>query len=287
MTEPPDISPDDPNFERLVEQRLEQYAAEYSIEKYPSEHRNHLGASSIGEECWRKLWFQFRWVKLSHAEPRMRRLWARGHREEEAFADFLRWAGFSSRSIDEATGKELRFSKINGHYGGTTDGKKLIRWANNVPLVVDYKTFADKYFQELKKKRVRAAQPKYYAQLCSYGREFECEYGLLFGLNKDNDEWYFEFVKLDWRYAEELEKKASEIIHAIFPPNRISEQPAFYKCKQCHFSDICHNRERVEINCRSCANALPIENGNWSCKIYGTIPKDFISQGCQQHQGIV
>ena len=67
---------------------------EYSIETYPAKHREHLGASAIGEECYRKLYYDFRWVKLQNAEPRMRRLWARGHSEEEKM-----WYIFKNGSI--------------------------------------------------------------------------------------------------------------------------------------------------------------------------------------------
>lgn len=282
------IDPTQPNFEQLVEQRLYQFAEEYSVEKYPAEHRSHLGASSIGEECWRKLWYQFRWVKLQQAEGRMRRLWNRGHREEEIFESFLLWAGFSISSINPETDKQYVFSKINGHYGGSTDGKMEIRWAHNIPLVTDYKTFAFDYFQKLKKERLKISNLKYYAQLCSYGREFGAEYGLLFAVNKDNDDWYFEFLKLDHNYAIELEKKAADIIHAINPPAKINNNPAFYKCKMCTtFQGICHFSEPIEKNCRSCKNSSPIENAQWKCSKFGVIPKEAIKDGCPQWEGIV
>lgn len=286
MPDLPNISPNDPNFAQLIEQRLKQYEAEYSIEKFPAKHRNHLGASSIGEDCWRKLWYQFRWAKLDEADPRMRRLWNRGHREEEIFERFLMWSGFRLRSINEKTGEQYKFSKINGHYGGSTDGICLISFAGDYPIITEYKTFAHKYFTELKEKKVRLAQPKYFAQLCSYGREFEVRHALFCAVDKDNDEWYWEFVELDWNHAIELEKKANDIIHAEFPPDKINSNPAFWKCKFCTFNGICHFNEPVEKNCRSCINASPVENAKWKCKLYGEIPQDFIGVGCGQHKGV-
>lgn len=284
----PNLDPNDPNFASQVEARLKQYEEEYSIETYPAEHRAHLGASSIGDECWRKLWFAFRWVKLGQAEGRMRRLWNRGHREENVFEKFLMWAGFTVQSINPATDKQYVFSKIHGHYGGSTDGLLLIRWANNFRIIAEYKTFASKYFEELKQLKVKAAQPKYYAQMCSYGREFNVTHALFYAVNKDNDEWYREFVTLDHNYAIELEKKAEEIIISKIPPQRISEKAAYWKCKSCTFQGICHYGEKVEVNCRSCANAMPGLNGNWTCSLYNDIiPKDFIAKACPQHKGIV
>lgn len=282
------IDPNDPDFCVKIETRLHMYAEEYSRETFPSEHRSHLGASSIGEPCHRKLWYQFRWVKLGHAEGRMRRLWNRGHREEEIFEGFLLWAGFNIRSVDEATGKQFKFSKVNGHYGGSTDGTMQIRWAQNFPIIADYKTFASKYFEKLKKEKLRVSNPKYFAQLCAYGAEFKVTHGLLFGVNKDNDEWYFELVKLDQQYAMELEKKARDIITATIPPTKINENPAYYQCKWCTFQGICHYGEAIEKNCRSCSNAVPSDNATWTCnKWKAIIPKDAIAAGCGEWKGIV
>src|SRR4051812_40116052 len=144
------INPNDPNFASQVEARIIAFDEEYAIESYPAKHRAHLGASAIGEECWRKLWYGFRWTKLQHAEGRMRRLWNRGHREENEFEEFLIWAGVRLQSINPATNKQYVFSKVNGHYGGSTDGIGLLSWANLYPIIVEFKTFGSKYFAPLK-----------------------------------------------------------------------------------------------------------------------------------------
>lgn len=276
------------DFAQQVEQRLYQYAEEYSIEKYPSEHRNHLGASAIGDECWSKLWYQFRWIKLANPEGMMRRLWNRGHREEEVFEAFLMWAGFTVKSVDPVTNKQYTFSKVNGHYGGSTDGTMQIRWAQNFPIVADYKTFASKYFTKLKEEKLIKSNPKYFAQLSSYGKEFNCTHGLLFGLNKDTDEWYFELVKLDFNFAQELENKARDIIYATIPPDKINNNPAYWICKGCTFQDICHYNQPIEKNCRSCQFATPDIDAKWKCNKWNAIiPKEALKDGCPQWQGIV
>lgn len=55
--------------------------------------RSHLGASQVGHRCARKSWYDFRWCSLEQPEPRMRRLWARGHAEEFNFVRYLRGMG--------------------------------------------------------------------------------------------------------------------------------------------------------------------------------------------------
>ncbi len=271
-----------------IEQTLYKYLEEYSVESYPSEHRNHLGASSIGDECWRKLWYTFRWVKLGQAEGRMRRLWNRGHREEPVFEEFLIWAGIRIKTINPETDKQYVFSKVNGHYGGSTDGIAIITWADKLEIIGEFKTFGSKYFEKLKKEKVKLSNPKYYKQMVSYGKEFKCRNGLFCAVNKDNDEVYFEFVDLDWSLADEMEKKATDIIYAQLPPPRISEQPAYWLCKGCTFNGICHHGEAVEKNCRSCVHAVPAEKAQWGCGKFGQlIPKDFLKVGCNEHKGIV
>lgn len=271
-----------------IEAKLYNWAEEYSLEKHPAEHRHHLGISVIGDDCWRKLWYSFRWVKLEQHEGRMRRLFSRGHKEEKYFKDFLYWAGFKFRDVDTTTNKPYRLSLLNGHYGGEPDDISLIAWLDDLPVLCEYKTHNNKSFTELKEKKVRLAKPQHFSQMCGYGKDLELKYALYFALNKDNDDWYFEFVELDWNKAIELEKKASDIIYAKEPPARINENPAYWKCKFCTaFKDICHNGAPIEKNCRSCVFASPGEKAQWNCEKYGTIPKDFLKIGCSEWKGIV
>lgn len=271
-----------------IQAKLYSYAEQYSIERYPSEHRHHLGISVIGDDCSRKLWYGFRWVKLGQAEGRMRRLWARGHREEAQFEAFLMWAGFSTRTIDPKTDREYKISLLNGHYGGTPDRITLVRWLDDLPVLCEFKTHNNKSFTELKEKKVKLAKPLHWKQMCGYGKELEFKYALYCAVNKDTDEWHFEFLELDWNVAIELEKKAADIIYSQTPPPKINENPSYWKCKWCtDFNGICHQGEIPEKNCRSCANASPGQNGEWDCKIYGQIPRDFLKQGCPEWERIV
>lgn len=268
-----------------IQSRLYEYASQYSIEKYPSEHRNHLGISIIGKECARDIWYSWRWVKLIQHDPRIRRLFQRGHREEKQFQDFLLWAGFSFRT---ETNKQSRISGVDGHYGGSTDDICLIRWVDNLPIIAEYKTHGEKSFVDLKEKGLRKSKPQHFSQMSGYGKGFEIKHGLYCAVNKNTDEWHFEFVELDWNLGTELENKARDIIYAQLPPPKINENPSYFKCKWCEHKGICHDGEAVEKNCRSCANASPVAEGKWKCSVFNdTIPKEFIPVGCDNWNGIV
>lgn len=284
------------NLEREAD--LYKWLEEYSVEEYPSEHRHHLGVSIIGEQCRRKLWNTFRWTKLEHHDPRMRRLFNRGHEEEPRFIKILRRMGFLIRDKDPETGKQYLFSSVDGHYGGSGDTVAIAPWDwdhtkpdgidETKRILVEYKTHNAKSFVHLKANKLVKSKPKHFAQMCGYGRAFKVKLGLYCGINKDTDEIYFELVDLDWLYAADLERKAAEIIFSQTPPAKIAENASFFDCKYCHFSPQCHHGERVEVNCRSCKHAQPIQSGQWGCNKFGQIiPKDFLKNGCPQHEGIV
>src|SRR6185436_20097818 len=104
-------------LEDLISEDIDEFCQQH----YKQGHRNHLGASELGEPCWRKLWYGFRWAKAQHFDGRMLRLFNVGHSAEPRFITYLRGIGFEVREFDE-NGKQFRISGANGHYGGSLDG---------------------------------------------------------------------------------------------------------------------------------------------------------------------
>ncbi len=84
---------------------------------YPAEHRNHLGGSELGKECWRQLWYKFRWVKLEKPDGRVRRLFNVGHMAEPRFISYLRGIGFEVKEFAQ----ELWYSEQLNEY-------KILEW---------------------------------------------------------------------------------------------------------------------------------------------------------------
>lgn len=72
----------------------------YCDKKWQDENRKHLGFSLIGDECQRKLWYGFRWCKMPRPEPRVKRLFDRGHKEEDRFIDYLQGIGCTVKPFD-------------------------------------------------------------------------------------------------------------------------------------------------------------------------------------------
>lgn len=256
-------------------------------------HRRHLGASIIGHDCARYLWLTFRWVHKEKVPGRMRRLWDRGHKEEPRMIQWLRLIGFVVHEFDhDAEGEtQYRISGSNGHFGGSLDTIAELpeRYGlGNLALLTEYKTHSDKNFKALKKGGMIAAYPKHYKQMSSYGAAYQLKYGLYCAVNKNDDELYYEIVELDWSQADDLYRKADQIIFSQLPPRKINESPAFYTCKMCSLVGVCQLSEAVEKNCRSCVNAAPGPNKAWNCALHGdNIPDGVIAVGCSQWKAIL
>jgi hypothetical protein len=254
---------------------------------YEQGHRNHLGASEVGEPCWRQLWYKFRWVKLERFDGRMMRLFNVGHSAEPRFVAYLRGIGFEVREIDEATGEQFRISGANGHYGGSLDGlcKAPARYelSEDIILSLSFKTNnTGQGYDKVSKEALSKAKPKHWAQECQYGYKMGIRYCIYMIENKNDSDITFKVIELDWNYGRQLEDKATQIINSKEPPPRISENPAMFDCKFCTFAGICHRGEQVEKNCRSCRNAVPTADTTWTCSLHnGVIPKSFIPTGCQ------
>lgn len=84
----------DTGVPKALAKRILEDVDQYCVDTYDGGHRWHLGASLIGDECKRKLWYIFRWCKHEKTTGRQQRLFNRGHREEFRFIEWLEGIGF-------------------------------------------------------------------------------------------------------------------------------------------------------------------------------------------------
>lgn len=258
---------------------------------YENDHRNHLGASELGEPCWRKLYYKFRWVQKPNFDGRMLRLFNMGHTAEPRFITYLRGIGFTVHEADPETGKQFRISGAKGHYGGSLDGICIAPEKYGVgamAMLTEYKTNGTgAAYEKVAKEGIEKAKPLHFAQMSQYAAKYKFEYGLYLIENKNDSSITIQIVKMDWKYGEELGEKAEKIIFSQEPPSRIAENPSFQSCKWCDFVDICHHGMPAEKNCRSCRMSMPIDDGQWHCSRWGaTIPEKAIRDGCEQWMSI-
>lgn len=228
--------------------------------------RSHLGASLIGRECARELWYSFRWVTKPRFDGRLIRLFNRGHLEEPRMVALLLMIGCTVWQFDE-NGQQFRIKGHKGHFGGGMDGVVLgIPEIPDEPVVAEFKTHNDKSFQKLKGEGVREAKFEHYVQMQTYMGKNDLRWALYLATNKNDDELYAELVAFDQGTYNKFQERAAAIIDAVEPPPRINNSPGWYKCKFCTHAPVCHGAAMPERNCRTCRWSTPIEDGKWICE---------------------
>lgn len=254
-------------------------------------HRPHLGASLIGNECRRALWYTFRWAKDKHHKGRLLRLFNRGHNEEDIFIKELKSAGFEVYAEDDTTGKQYQFADCGGHFGGSMDGVgRGFLEAPHKWHALEFKTHSDKSFNDLKNNGVEKSKPMHYSQMQIYMHlSGGLDRAFYLAVNKNTDELYSERIRYDEKLAGLLMKKAWDVIQSDKPLERMTEDPTFYKCKFCDYHALCHQQEVAAVNCRTCAHSTAVIDGNatWTCERSGNIiATDKQREGCEDHRFI-
>ena len=257
--------------------------------------RPYLGMSGIGESCARKLWYQWRWCKAVRFNALTLKRFAGGDAAEAVVIKRLRMVdGLTVLAVDPKTGYQHAMSDLGGHYKGHADGLVLgLIQAPKSWHVLEVKE-SEKFNDLVKLKRdvgEKAALKKwnetYYAQAQSYMHYLDCDRHYLICATPGVRDWVSVRTDYSKSFSEQLGLKASRIVFADTPPERISDDPCWYQCRWCDYSDICHDKEFQQINhnCRTCMFSTPLINGQWKCEKYNSV-LDYEQQlhGCDYHR---
>lgn len=280
-----------PGVAKAIARKITEDIDAFCKKNYDGGHRDHLGASLIGDPCKRKLWYQFRWCVRENFDGRMMRLFNRGHREEARFIEWLEGIGCKVWAVDE-NGKQFRIEAVNGHFGGSLDGIAILpeHYDISEPVLLEFKTSGTgQPFNKVAELGMEIAKPMHFSQTSTYGSEpkYNFEYCLYCIINKNDDSLTVELVKLNHAHGQNMRAKAEQIINSQEPPSRLSDNPTFKDCTYCAAKGICHGQDKPERNCRSCLHAVPIENANWLCNNYNAIiPKEVSITGCDYYKAI-
>lgn len=261
-------------------------------EQRPVRRSNRIGISTLGDECERKLWYEFRWVAPAERhEGRMRRLFDTGHREEARVVEDLRAIGCKVEAVDPETGEQFEFTAVHGHVVGKLDG--IVENAPEAPgqrLVLEIKTHNQKNFDKLREKGVEKSHAKHFAQCQDGALLAELPGTLYVAVNKDTDDIHSELVPLNRKKAEALMHKGERIVFGESVPERVKNaNPEYFPCAYCRHQRMCHfstSYEPVipERTCRSCVHAKPERDGTWSCERHDwVLHKERQESGCPSH----
>ena len=211
------------------------------------ERRAYIGASSIGDECQRKI--QYRYLNYA-IDPdkaftaRTLRIFQFGHEIEDYAAKWLRDAGFDLRT-EQKDGKQFGFSIANGEIKGHIDGVVCDGPVDmKYPSLWECKSANDNKFKAFVKHGVAKANPVYATQVALYQTYMDLydNPALFTVVNKNTSEVYYELIPYDHNLAQEASDRAVNILTAakagdILP--RIARSKDFFLCKWCEFNKTC------------------------------------------------
>ena len=275
-------------FRSFLEKLIPEAADVFAQNEKPF--RRHLGASLIGGECPRELWYSFRWFKRHKFDARILRLFNRGHLEEPRMVAMLLTIGCQVWQYDD-DGNQYRIIGHNGHYGGSLDAVVLgIPDWPDTPLLGEFKTHNDKSFQNMVRDGVRESKFKHFVQMQQYMGATGLAGGIYMAVNKNDDDLYAEIIPFDSTVYARFHHRAGAIIAERLPPPRIGDSPGWYLCRFCTYNSICYDSETPERNCRTCRWSEPVEGGRWRCNNpqskYGRLSEKRQLKGCGKYEPI-
>lgn len=212
--------------------------------------RDYLGASLIGNECPRQIWYTYRGYS---AEPfSAETLWnfEDGHRTEDLIADRFRKLDFIEiHTHDPKSGNQFGFSDFNGKFKGHCDGfiKGLIQ-APNAWHVWECKASSEKKWKEFHNCKAKYDDKQvlenwnynYFVQAQLYMHYFKVDRHYMtvaYAGGRDLASCRTEYQP---EVAEKYRDRAHKIINSIHEPPRISDKKDYYICRWCNFKDECH-----------------------------------------------
>lgn len=211
------------------------------------EKRKYLGASSIGDDCGRKI--QYRYMNYTEDEgsgftPRTLRIFEFGHNIEDYVAKWIKDAGFDLRTEDKS-GEQFGFSIADGEIRGHIDGVICSGPVDmGYPALWENKSANDAKFKAFQRMGVAKANPTYATQVALYQAYMDLtDHPALFTIvNKNTSEIYYELIEFDKELAQSASDRAVNILTAskagdILP--RIASSKDFYLCKFCEFRETC------------------------------------------------
>lgn len=201
-------------------------------ERDTHEQRDYIGASSIGCDCLRQIWYQFKGIKAEAVPTKFVRTWAIGKKLEHLVVEWLISAGIKIET-NNFTYHAQDMPYFQGHFDG------IMTWRKK-RAILEIKTAKHTSFTIFAKKGVKAWNPQYYAQIQSYMGMSGIHSTYIIVLDKDNSELSDELVTFDADFYAKLCDKAQMIHGAHIEPPRINGSALFFKCKMCKFNKTCH-----------------------------------------------
>lgn len=260
--------------------------------------RSHLGASVIGTDCDRALFYSWRWASPETAihygkaredqtsgHSRMIRLWNRGHIEEGRFIALLLMIGVQVYTVDN-NGRQYEFKTYGGHVAGS--GDSVLFGVPECPAEYiggEFKTHGDDSFKKVESEGVRKSKFQHYVQMQVLMRGMGLRKYLYGAVNKNTEELYWELIDYDETIATQYTVRGGKTVFATELPRRVTNaNPGWWVCKFCDHNKVCYGTIAAKRSCRTCESVRFLEDGATICGLTGEI-RDKAAQvaGCDNY----
>lgn len=215
-----------------------------------------IGASAVGGDCARAIWYDFRWLTEKHFDARALRIFSRGVSEEPRFTALLRL--IPGVTVWAYARPGVQFSVTKGPVKGKLDASaRGLPGFGGALAPIEFKSHGAS-FSKLAKDGVRAAKPEHYTQMQFYLGAYGLPKALYFACEKETDTLFAEVIEFDREWFETLCDRADAIAMSQEPPPRLAHaSPSYFKCKFCDHRDLCFGNapEIVGLrgeSCRAC-----------------------------------
>ena len=210
------------------------------------ERRQYVGASGIGDDCERRLQFDFAGApREKEPEKLTLRKFDFGHMIEELAGCWFQDAGFKLVQQSQKTGARYRFVQMDGDFSGEPDGVFIdgpkiegLRY----PAMWEHKAVGAKTFREIKKDGLKKARPKYWSQIHTCMAYLNLEQTVFTVTNLDSGEQLNLIYDLEPDEAQRMTDRAVRIIESTRAGELLPRPFAksdHYECRWCSFSKRC------------------------------------------------
>ena len=273
-----------PKPEQQVIDRV--YAAIQKEKADPDLYLGRLGSSSIGEECIRQVWLNWRGFAREAFDGRMLRLFETGHQQEARIVADLRRAGFAVWD-KQPNGSQYEFKDPTGHFITKVDGVIRDVPESDKPHLLEIKTHNKNSFSSLLKKGVQGAKPSHYAQMQISMALGGFTRGLYVAVCKDDETLYVERIREDSAEQAKLQQKITKLTEARLRPAGISDDGSSFGCKFCSMKAVCVKEVVPLQHCRTCRMCSPGPEGKWVCELNNhTLTLDEQRRGCEHYEAL-
>jgi len=210
--------------------------------------RQYLGASRVGEDCERKLAYEFHLVAKDEGADfsgKTLRIFDMGHDGEERMAEYIKAAGFELQT-HTPEGNQIGMSDAGGKFKGHLDG--VIHSGPKIkglkyPFLWENKALGSKSWNDVVKHGVKKSKPVYYAQVQVYMGYETLGYCLFTALNRDTGEIHIELIEFNARDCQTYIDRAVRVVSSANPEElgRAGRGEDDFKCKFCDYKKRCHN----------------------------------------------